>query len=822
MCRPISPVSTCPDLPASRKSPGVPSGHLLLALASSMALYQMPGAALAEELTLVQSQARQQHFDIPAGPLAPALRNLSSHADLLLSFTAKQTEGKVTQGVRGQYTAPQALSLLLGGTGLQGVQLQAGGYVLRLSLVEDSDSASHMELPSMTISGKASDYQASVPVSSATRSDADSLDVPQTVDTVPAAVLRDRAARSVKEALAYTPGVTSSTGEGIREQFVIRGFSAISDTYVDGMRDGGSTFRDTFNLEQIEVVKGPSGVLYGRGSAGGLINLVSKRPHQQAQADIAASLGSNDARRVTLDVNQPLHDAVQLRMNAMADEGNSNRDDVWYKKNGLALASTLKFNEDVSLDLRAQHLADKRVFDAGIPGINGKPADVSRSTYYGSMDPGNNDSGTSEDISFQADLKVALSDTLQLRNTLSYRTLDLERNQTTINRLLLNTPTPTLRLSRSNFDSEQTDLANKLELTKHLHWLGIEHELMVGAEYAIEQRDMLSRGGDLPAAYNLAVYNPVLKTVPYSASSVRRDGIYDTHTAGYYIQNLMRFNEHWVMLLGVREDKLDRDFANRIGSDYGRKDDYRSPRAGIVYQPNGWSSYYVSASRSYQPGSATGVIDPGNAIQPAEITTSYEVGSKFSLNDGALELGVSLFQIIKENVPTRDPSDPSGPSLYVGEITAEGVELSALGGLGYGVSLQGGITYLDAQVTKSNNTMAPAITPTQPATPLEGKRAAHAPRLSASLWGVKELDNGWRAGIGVRHQADSYASTTNAITLPAYTVLDAGLFYEYRPWAFALNARNLSNKTYYESATNDLGILPGEPRSLQFTTSYLY
>jgi outer membrane receptor protein involved in Fe transport len=178
---------------------------------------------------------------------------------------------------------------------------------------------------------------------------------------------------------------------------------------------------------------------------------------------------------------------------------------------------------------------------------------------------------------------VDLSDSLQLRNTLSYRTLDLERNQTTINRLLLITATPTARLSRNNFDSQQTDLANKLELSKQVEWLGIEHELMVGAEYAIEERDTLSRGGDLPAAYNLSVYNPRLKTVPYSAASVRRDGTYETHTGGYYIQDLMRFNEHWVMLLGLREDQLERDFDNRVGSDYSREDDYRSPRAGLVY-----------------------------------------------------------------------------------------------------------------------------------------------------------------------------------------------------------------------------------------------
>ena len=193
-----------------------PSGRLLLALACSLALQQLPGVAMAAETAAAQQQA-QHTFAIAAGPLAPALRNLSSSANLLLSFTAEQTADKVTAGIQGNFTVPEALTALLTGTGLQALQVEDGGYVLRPAPVNSGRAAAHTELPAMTISGKVSRYQSSVPVSSATRSNADSLDVPQTVDAVPAAVLRDRGARSIKEALAYTPGVTSSTGEGIRE-----------------------------------------------------------------------------------------------------------------------------------------------------------------------------------------------------------------------------------------------------------------------------------------------------------------------------------------------------------------------------------------------------------------------------------------------------------------------------------------------------------------------------------------------------------------------------------------------------------------------------
>lgn len=795
------------------------TAHLRAALLGLAATALLPQAsALAAET--VSQQRNAQAYALSAGPLSQVLYSFAAQAGITLSFDPALTEGLDSSGLNGNYSPQAALERILGGSGLDAVRGSNGDYRLRR---QTPLPRGENTLQAVTVTGIADprSYRNALPVSAATRTPIALRDLPQTVDVVPQASLRDRGAASLKEALIYTPGVTTSTGEGIREQFVIRGFSAISDTYIDGMRDGGNLFRDTYNLEQIEVVKGPAGVLLGRGSAGGLINMVTKRPSATPRTEASVSVGSNDTRRTTVDLNQPLSENLMLRINAMAENADSYRDDVWSKKRGLAVATTWKISPSALLDLRLQHASDERVFDAGIPGINGKPADVSRSTYYGAKNPGSNDSGTSEENSFSADLNMQLTDSLQLRNTLSYRELEMERRQTTISRLILNTPQPMVNLSRSNFSSTQKDLANKLELVASGRWAGIEHEFMVGTEISSEKRDSLSRGGDLSAAYRINVYDPVLKDVPWDGASVRRNGIYDTTTKSLYLQDLLRFNERWVTLVGVRKDWLERNFDNRAGADYGRKDSFLSPRVGVVYQPTKAISYYLSATRSYQPGSATGVIDPGNAIQPPEIATNYEVGGKFTIADGKLQLGASLFQLIKENVPTRDPSDAT-KSIYVGEITAKGVELSAFGDLGHGFSLQGGLTYTDAVVTKSNNTTAPAVTPSVTATPLEGKRAANSPRFTANLWSVKRLDAEWRLGLGLRHSAKSYASTTNAVVLPAYTLLDAGVFYDSGPWSVALTLRNLTDRTYYESATNDLGILPGAPRSFLLTTRYTF
>lgn len=791
--------------------------HLRTALVGLACAASLPHApAIAAE-----PAAAAKTYALPAGPLSRTLYAFAAQAGITLTFDPVLTDGLNSPGLDGSYGPQAGLDRLLAGNGLEAVRGANGEYRLR-RLPAHGHGESTLQAVTVTGTADLHAYRNVLPVSGATRTPIALRDLPQTVDVVPQASLRDRGAVSLKEALAYTPGVSTSTGEGIREQFVIRGFSAISDTYIDGMRDGGNVFRDTYNLEQIEVVKGPAGVLFGRGSAGGLINMVTKRPSVVPRTEAALSVGANDTRRATVDLNRPINDTLMLRVNAMTENADSYRDDVWSKKRGLAVATTWKLTPSALLDLRLQHASDERVFDAGIPGIDGKPAGVSRSTYYGARDPGKNDSGTSKEDSFSADLSVQLTDSLQLRNTLSYRQLDLDRRQTTINRLLLNTPQPTLRLSRSDFSSEQKDIANKLELIASGRWAGIEHEFMVGTELASEKRDTLSRGGDLSTAYNIAVYNPILVDVPWNGASIRRSGTYDTATRSLYLQDLMRFNERWLALAGVRKDWIERDFDNRVGADYGRKDSFLSPRVGIVYQPNKVASWYLSAMRSYQPGSATGVIDPGNAIQPAEIATNYEIGGKLSVDGGRLQLGASLFQLIKENVPTRDPGNPSGPMLYVGEITAKGVELSAFGDLGHGFSLQGGMTYTDAEVSKSNNTTAPAVTPNVPATPLAGKRAANTPRFSANLWSIKRINAEWRIGLGVRHQGKSYASTTNAVTLPAYTLVDAGIFHESGPWSAALTLRNLTDRRYYESATNDLGILPGAPRTALLTVRYAF
>lgn len=778
-----------------------------------------PQLVLAEETT---SSNAEVFFSIERGDLGKALEQFASQTGLNLSYEPRLISGKTTAGIQGEYLTPEALNHLIRGTGLTSVSTSTG-----FKIQSRPEQTSSMQMPSITITADAieNSYQPSVRLNTATRSSASVFETPQAIDVVSATSILDRGADSLTSALDYTPGVTTSTGEGTREQFIIRGFSAISDTYVDGMRDAGLYFRDTFNLEQIQVVKGPAGVLYGRGSAGGMINLVSKRATDEEFAHFDASYGSYNSRRITADLNMPVTDNIHVRVNAMREDADSFRSDVDSEKRGLAIATALHFSPDTSLDLQLLYSRDKRVLDAGIPGLNGKPADVDISTYYGAADAEEADRGTSEEKSLTAEFNTALTDTLKLRNTFRYREYDLDRKQTIVDRLLLNTSEPSLRLARSNFMQQQKDYSNKLELISTHEWAGITHEIMFGGEYMYEDRDALSRGGNLSSAYDITVYDPVLNPVPAEGASIRRDAVYQTTTKSLYIQDLIRFNEQWSLLAGIRKDWLERDFDDLDPRDRDvlSENSFNSPRLGLVYQHNDWLSFYASASKSYQPGGDTGVLAPGDEINPPEISTNYEVGSKFSLNDGAAIVTVSVFELTKENVPTRDRSISNSPTLYIGEVTAKGIEISATGEVGHGFSLQGGVTYTDAEVTSSNDTTAARVTPTPERTPLKGKKLDNTPNVTAKLWGIKRLNQNWRVGLGVRYESEAYAdTTTNDIKLPSFTVFDSGIYYSNGQWNASLLINNITDKKFYESATNDRSILPGTPRTALLNVGYSF
>ncbi len=239
-------------------------------------------------------------------------------------------------------------------------------------------------LPSVTIKSSADAGYSPAASSTATKGSAALRDIPQSVNVIPGQLLQDQGARSIENALRNVPGVTMSHGDGQRDQVFIRGFSAIADQFVDGIRDDALYFRDLSNIERIEVLKGPSAVLYGRGSSGGLINRITKKPvFGETFGEATLNLGTYNLRRVSADINAPLGETAAFRLNVAKENSGSYRDQQFLNRYAIAPSVAFKLGNNTKLLLQYTHAKDKRVTDFGIPALNGRPVDVPASRYYG-------------------------------------------------------------------------------------------------------------------------------------------------------------------------------------------------------------------------------------------------------------------------------------------------------------------------------------------------------------------------------------------------------------------------------------------------------
>ncbi len=651
---------------------------------------------------------------------------------------------------------------------------------------------------------------------SGTKTEAALRDVPQTIDVVPGQVLRDQAATSMQDALRNVAGVGLSTGDGQRDQVSIRGFSSIGDQFVDGFRDDALYFRDLSNIERVEVIKGPAAVLYGRGSSGGLVNRVTKKPGVDV-SDVALTVGSWAGRRGEFDLGRaPAGSDWSWRLTGAAEDANSYRSQQFLDRQAIAPSALWKPDADTSLLLQAEWLRDKRVTDFGIPALRGRPVDVAPGTYYGSANARDADTSTSTVGSFTATFEHRFGNGLRLRNALRYYHYELDR-QNTLPGGAVNEAAGTVALTRSGIDRFEHGVFNQTELIQKLRTGGVEHELLYGVELGQQNKDALSFSDGTVATVN--ILRPVLPVVPLdgggklTASTLNR---YDTR--GLYVQDQISFAPQWKALAGVRYDRFGQSSDNRLPgqADFSRTDTTWSPRLGLVWQPDGVQSYYASVSRSYQPSGEMFALTAANAdIQP-ERSTNYEIGGKWDLLDGRATATASLFQLERTGIKSTDPARPT-VLIPIGTQRTRGLELSLSGELRPGTQATVSYAYLDARVTESTTTDA--------GQPVQGKRATITPRNALSAWVTQALGADWSVGGGVNYVGARFANPGNTVTLPGYTVVDAMAQYRIgRATTLQLNLRNLFDRRYIVSAhgSNPNLNLPGAPRNVSLTLRHSF
>ncbi|MBU1351626.1 MAG: TonB-dependent siderophore receptor [Gammaproteobacteria bacterium] len=653
----------------------------------------------------------------------------------------------------------------------------------------------------------------------ATKGSAPLRDVPQAVNVVPAQLLRDQGARSMEDALRNVPGVAMSHGDGQRDQVVIRGFTAIADQFVDGVRDDALYFRDLADIERIEVLKGPAAVLYGRGSSGGLINRVTKKPKfGETSGEATLGLGSFDFRRATADVNVGISDTAAFRINAAVEDSGSYRDQQFVKRHNFAPSLALKLAAQTDLLLQYTYARDKRLTDFGIPALNGRPVNVPASTYYGSSNAAQDDTTTSTMQSFAATLNHRFNAAWSVRNVTRLYDYALDRYNT----LPSGTTDPvnmTVGRTRAFILRDEKGVFNQTDVTWRNRLGGLKQDWLMGMELGQQKKRSESVSG---GADRVSIFNPIAAAPIIPAANYNADNAIPSHTtqdtAALYWQDQITLAPQWKALVGARYDVFKQQTAyDRKLTTLSRTDRKFSPRAGLVWQPSDTVSYYVSYSRSFQPSAEAFALSASNTASEPEITQNKEIGFKLDLLDGRMSITGALFNLERTNIKNSDPANPSR-QINVGTQRTNGLELTTNGRLPGRWDVSAGYAWLDGRMTKSLATTGSLQSPTV-AVPAQGKVAALTPRNSAFLWAMKDMGHGLRVGGGVNYVGARFTSLTNLVTLPSYTTLDAALQYTLGRWGVDVNIKNLTNRKYYVSAhgSNDNLILPGSPRALQVT-----
>ncbi|GLV24674.1 TonB-dependent receptor [Sphingobium sp. TomTYG45] len=687
--------------------------------------------------------------------------------------------------------------------------LAALGSVTFSSMALAADeAASESGREDIVVTGRNLEYH--TPDTAALKIDAPLRDIPQTIDVIPEQVIRDQRALSMQDALRNVAGIGMATGDGQRDQFVIRGNIAYGDLFIDGVRDDALYFRDLSNIERIEVLKGPASVLYGRGSSGGLINRVSKKPGTEG-GEIVLSYGSWDDKRGEIDLGHVFTgNEVAVRLTGAIERSDSYRDQGFLKREAIAPSVLFAPGENTKILLQADYLRDRRIADNGIPAFRGRPVDVPPSTYYGAANARDVDFVQSEVWSTTATLDHEFSDTLRLRNVFRYYDYTLDRQNTIPN--VVDETARTVTLNRQTTDRAEHGWFNQLELSQDFSTGPLEHKLLLGFEAGRQSKDELRI--DQANATTVDLFNPVLPVLPLEVAipTSRTDRTGEYKILGFYAQDMVSLDEHWKLLAGLRHDRFRQEVHFPAGQQgLARTDTFWSPRVGLVWQPTPTQSYYASWNKSYQPSGETFAMSVSSAQLKPETTINREIGAKFDLLDGRLSTTISAFNLKRSDIKA---SDPILGLINVGVQRTRGIEASAQLDLRQGWQAIASYAYLDARVTKS-----PAL---DSGVPIQGNRPTLTPVHSASLWLMKSFEQRFGLGGGVNYVGDRMANLANTVVLPDYVTADAMAWAQLGKLRAQLNLRNIFDREYIVSAHGTVGNLnmPGAPRSVMLTLRY--
>jgi len=665
----------------------------------------------------------------------------------------------------------------------------------------------------------------------ATKTNTPLVNIPQSISVVSKEFIRDQNFQSVTEITRYVPGVAIHQGEGNRDELVIRGVDSSANFFVNGFRDDVQYFRDLYNAQSVEILKGPSALIFGRGAGGGLVNRTLKEADGTRVYEASAQVGSWNDKRVTLDAGQAVNENVAVRFNAMYENSDTFRQYGHLERYGINPTITLKPTDDTKIKLSYEFFHDFRLADRGNPS-QGIPGGATRfnpttpfapngdlSVFYGS--PIYNYAKV-EVQTAMAVIEHDFGNGLTMKNGSIYADYNRgyqnvypggtgaaafgggavtpEQTQVALNAYQNYTP-------RENFFN-QNDWVWKTNTGPVLHTIAFGTELGRQTGMSLRSSGQFPTNGNLP----YVVVNPFNPTffgpVNFSHLASDANSKYRLNIESAYLQDQIEVTRWLQFVLGARYDIFDLDALDRnTGIDRQRADYKWSPKAAVIVKPIDTVSLYSAWSINYLPASGDqfSTLNPGTLILQPQKFDQTEVGAKWNINPKLL-FTAAVYELKRTNVPIADPNNPLNffPS---GSHLIRGFETALTGYVTPEWQSVLGYAYTDAKITSATS-----------ATVVPGNRVQLVPYNQFSWWNKYQFNPTWAAALGVIYFGDSFASSDNSVRLPEFVRFDAAVYAKIDAmWRVQLNVENIFNKGYWATADGNNNLTPGQPRTVRLT-----
>ena len=646
------------------------------------------------------------------------------------------------------------------------------------------------------------------------------LDTPQSLSIFTAEDIANRSITSIGQIVDYTPGVNTSQGEGHRDAVVFRGNRSTADFYIDGARDDVQYYRSLYNLEQVEILRGPNALLFGRGGSGGIINRVTKKAEIGDNfTGYSVGLNSFGGSALTIDSNIDTGDSSAFRINAMYEHLENHRDFFDGDRIGINPTARFLLSPSTTLDVSYEYADHERFVDRGIPtGDDGEPVEALVNVVF--ADPENNFTELEAHV-FRASLAHSFSVNSKFDFTLQYA--DYDKIYSNFFAAGFNQPANEVTIDGYIDSTDRQNLILSTNFINEFATGSVEHKLLVGGEYIDTSSDQdrfnsvfdtapdpldsdqeffsVSRPLNLN---NFTGVNAAGDITNVAFSDINDDTEVDIEVFSFFIQDEIALSKQLDLVLGARFDSFDIDVFDNdpdlVGDrNSSNRDEEISPRLGLIYKPAENVSIYLSQTESFLPRSGeqfADLPDDDESFEPETFETR-EIGLKWDFPAG-LSLSAAYF----ENEAERADDNPAEPgTLIVIETEVEGFELQLQGNLLPNWNITANYSNLDGELADGN-------------TPRE------LPENSLTIWNNIRINPAFGLGIGATYQDESFADTDNDDTLPSYVRFDAAAYYDVSDtMLLQLNIENLFDEEYFPNAHTDDQVTVGAPFNTTVTLS---